>query len=131
MLRKSGKKDPQQMKAPKLFSAQVMQDMEKPALGVSFCSPDDKILRELEQIITSRGGTIKWPGDGPADFLVTKRATPKRRAIAEKGHMATITPAKLAKIIDDRAALKRAKLKGIKALSPNSPFKNGRAQKPT
>ena len=131
MPRKSGEKDSQQMKVPTLLSDQAMQDMEKPALGLSFCSPDYNILREWEQSITERGGTIKWPGDGPADFLVTKRATPKRRAIAEKGHMATITPAKLAKIIDDPAALKRAKLKGMKALSPNSPLKNGRVQKPT
>ena len=119
------------MKVPTLFSDQAMQDMGKPALGLSFCFTDHEIQRKQEKPITERGGTIIWPGDGPADFLVTKRATPKRRAIAEKGHMATITPAKLAKIIDDPAALKRAKLKGMKALSPNSPFKNGRVQKPT
>jgi len=102
------------MKAPTLLSDQAMQDMEKPALGFSFRLAVDKIQRKWEQIITERGGTIIWQGDEPADFLVTKRATPKRRAIAEKGHMATITPAKLAKIIDDRAALKKAKLKGMK-----------------
>lgn len=119
------------MKSPTLFGDQAMQDMEKPALGFSFRIAGYKLQREWEQFITERGGTIIGPGDGPADFLVTKRATHKRRAIAEKGHMATITPAKLAKIIDDRAALKRAKLKGMKALSHNSSFKNGRVQKST
>ena len=131
MPRKSGKNDSQQMKPPTLFGDQAMQDMKKPALGFSFRLAGDKLQRECEKSITERGGTIIRPGDGPADFLVTKRATPKRRAIAEKGHMAIITPAKLAKIIDDRAALKRAKPKGMKALSHNSPFKNGRVQKPT
>lgn len=128
---KSGKKDSQQMQSPTLISEQAMQDMEKPAQGVIFCVTDYAIQRELEQIITERGGTIIWPGDGPADFLVTKRVTSKQRAIAEKDRMAIITPAKLAKIIDDRTAVKKAKLKGIKALSHIKPPKNGRVQKST
>ena len=47
-----------------------------------------------------------------ADFLAAERATSGRLAIARKGFMTTITPAKLTKIMDDRQAMLKAGITG-------------------
>lgn len=51
----------------------------------------------MKRSITERGGTVTMPESEPADFMVAGRAAPERLAIAQKGFMATITPAKLKK----------------------------------
>jgi len=47
-----------------------------------------------------------------ADFLAAERATSGRLAIARKGFMTTITPAKPEKIMDDRQAMLKAGITG-------------------
>lgn len=47
-----------------------------------------------------------------ADFLAAERATSGRLAIARKGFMTTITPAKPQKIMDDRQAMLKAGITG-------------------
>lgn len=89
-----------------------MQAPEKSLFRFSFRFTDDETARKMKRPVTERGGTVTMPDDAQADFLVTERATPGRLAIARKGFMATITPAKLTKIMDDRQAMLKARITG-------------------
>ena len=110
------------------FSSAVMQDLEKYLFQFSFRFTDNETARKMKQPVTERGGTVTMPDDAQADFLAAERATSGRLAIARKGFMATITPAMLTKIMDDRQAMLKAGITGTRRTRRPKPATPGQPE---